>query len=256
MNDKFILTPHFIGQVEAGLLPLARSDWDVNQPDLAADSAQPRMIELFRPLSRWVAQTIQQGQRPVSVAGDCCSTLGVMAGLQNAGVSPTLIWFDAHGDFNDWQTTPSGFLGGMPLAMLAGRGEQTMVHGLGLTPIAEERIILTDARDLDPGEKLAIENSAITHLSNVELLLNYPLPDGPLYVHFDVDVVDVAELPAVSYPAPGGPPAAALRRVFRHLAQTGRVTAVSVSAWNPQMDGAVRSQDVAMSLLDVLLGKS
>lgn len=255
MSDNFMLTPYFIGQPEAGLIPLAQAGWHMNQPDLAAGSAQQQMIALFQPLAGWVTQTIEQSQRPVSIAGDCCSTLGIMAGLQRAGVQPTLVWFDAHGDFNDWETTPSGFLGGMPLAMLAGRGEQTMVKGLGLTPFAEDRIILTDARDLDPGEKLAVENSALAHLPNVEQLLDYPLPNGPLYVHFDVDVVDVTDLPAVSYPAPGGPSAKTMQRVFRFLAQTGRVTAVSVSTWNPKMDENGRSRDVAIDLLQVLLGK-
>jgi arginase len=249
-----MLTPHFMGETEAGLQPLAQADWVVNQPDLADGSAQMRMIALYQPLAGWVAQTMAKGQRPVSIAGDCCSTLGVLAGLQQAGVRPTLIWFDAHGDFNTWQTSPSGFLGGMPLAMLAGLGDQTMVNGLGLTPLPEAHIILTDGRDLDPGEKKAVANSAITHLPNVEQLLDFPLPEGPLYVHFDVDVVDVTELPAVGYPAPGGPSVAAMQRVFRRLAQTGRVTAVSVSTWNPNLDGVERSRDAAMSLLGVLLG--
>ncbi len=258
MNDKFMLTPHFIGRVEPKLNQLAQHDWTINQPDLppatSTESAQMQMVELFRPLAGWVTQTIKQERRPVSIAGDCCSTIGVLAGLQQAGLQPTLIWFDAHGDFNTWETSPSGFLGGMPLAMLAGRGEQTIINGVGLTPIAEDRIILTDARDLDPGEKTLVENSAITHLPQVEKLLNYPLPDGPLYVHFDVDVVGVADLPAVSYPAPGGPSSKMMQRVFRFLAQTGRVTAVSVSTWNPEMEGADRSRNVAMDLLSDLLG--
>lgn len=256
MKDKFVLTPYFIGQVERGLLPLVRPDWSVNQFVLAANSAQQQMIELFRPLAGCVTQTIEQGQRPVSIAGDCCATIGVLAGLQEAGLQPTLIWFDAHGDFNTWETSPSGFLGGMPLAMLAGLGDQTMVDGLGLTPLPEDRIILTDARDLDPGEKINVEQSAVTHLPDVAQLLDYPLPDGPIYVHFDVDVVNLDDLPAVSYPAPGGPSAATMQQVFQFLAQTGRVTAVSVSTWNPKLDDNGRSREVAMSLLEDLLGQA
>ncbi|MEJ2747551.1 MAG: arginase family protein [Anaerolineae bacterium] len=254
MNDQFILTPFFIGQAEPGLDAAAQSDWQKNRPVLTAATAQDQMIQLFRPLADFVERMVNAQQRPVSLAGDCCSTLGVLAGLQRAGMRPTLIWFDAHGDFNTWVTSPSGFLGGMPLAMLAGRGEQTMVQGLGLRPLAEEHIILTDARDLDPGEKEAVEHSALTHLPQVTQLLDYPLPDGPLYVHFDVDVVDVAELPAVSYPVPGGPSVAAMRQVFRYLAQTGKVTAVSLSAWNPQLDKDGHSREVALGLLTDLLG--
>jgi arginase len=256
MKDKYILTPYFIGKFEAGLLPLVRPDWSVNQTDLTTHSAQQQMIELFQPLAEEVAQTVIQGQRPVSIAGDCCSTIGVLAGLQQAGFQPTLIWFDAHGDFNTWETSPSGFLGGMPLAMLAGLGDQTMVDGLGLTPLPEDRIILTDARDLDPGEKINVEKSAVTHLPDVAQLLDYPLPDGPIYVHFDVDVVNLDDLPAVSYPAPGGPSAATMQQVFRFLAQTGRVTAVSISTWNPKLDDNGHSREAAMSLLEDLLGQA
>ena len=253
MNDNFMLTPYFIAGEEPGLRPLAEPDWQINAPPLTAESPQEQMTQLHRPLAKFTHQTIEQGGRPVSIAGDCCAALGVVAGLQRAGIQPTLIWFDAHGDFNTWETTPSGFLGGMPLAMLAGLGEQTMLAGLEMTPLPAERIILTDARDLDPGEQTAVTQSALVHLPQVEQLLTYPLPDGPLYVHFDVDVLDVAALPAVSYPATAGPSVATMRQVFRHLQQTGRVTAVSVSTWNPKLDEDGRSREAAMSLLDDLL---
>src|SRR2546430_13730121 len=59
----------------------------------------------------------------------------------------TLSRSDAHGDFNTWETTRSGFLGGMPLAMLAGLGEQTIVEALGVRPVAASRILLAGARD-------------------------------------------------------------------------------------------------------------
>ncbi len=59
-------------------------------------------------------------------AGDCVASLGVAAGLQRAGIEPSVAWLDAHGDFNTWETTPSGFMGGMPLAVLAGLGDQSI----------------------------------------------------------------------------------------------------------------------------------
>jgi arginase len=188
------------------------------------------------------------------VAGDCCTSLGVLAGLQRAGISPTLIWFDAHGDFNTWETTPSGFLGGMPLAMLVGRGEQTIVEGVGLKPLPEVQVILTDGRDLDPGERLALQSSEVTHLPGVEDLLDFPLPEGPLYVHFDTDIVDPSEAPAMNYPVAGGPSAETLRRVFRRLAESRQLAAVSLSAWNPALDGNGQSQSACMSLLKKLTG--
>ena len=253
MENRFLLTPYFIDKPVPGLHPVAEPSWQVNQPLLPAGKPMAIMSQLYQPLVQFITQTIQQGDRPVSFAGDCCTTLGVVAGIQKAGLSPTLIWLDAHGDFNTWETTPSGFLGGMPLAMMVGRGQQTICEEVGLAPFPEAQIILTDARDLDPGERANLDDSAVVHLPQVEQLLDYPLPDGPLYVHFDVDVLDSRVLPAVSYPAPGGPDAAMMRRVFRHLAGTGRVTAVSVSAWNPDLDEDGRCRDMVMELLAELV---
>jgi arginase len=200
-----------------------------------------------------VAQSVVANNRPVSIAGDCCASIGVLAGLQRVGLNPTLIWFDAHGDFNTWETTPSGFLGGMPLAMLAGLGDQTLVEGVGLNPLPEAQIILTDGRDLDPGERELLNQSQVVHLSSVESLMEAPLPDSPLYVHFDTDVINPAEAPAMNYRTPGGPSVAVLRKVFRQLAATGRIRAVSMSTWNPELDHDGRSRQASMDLLNELL---
>ena len=253
MTDQYLLTPYFLDEPRLGLDDLVTSDWQENRPILNPGEKQERMITLYKPLATFIADTLKEGNRPVSVAGDCCTSIGVLAGLQQAGVTPTLIWFDAHGDFNTWETSPSGFLGGMPLAMAVGLGEQTMLEGLGSQPIPQANVILTDARDLDPGERELVEASGITHLPDITDLLDYPLPDGPLYIHFDTDVVDPAEVPAMNYPAPGGPSAETVRQVFRHLASTGKVAAVSLSSWNPNLDENGRSRIICMDLLNELL---
>jgi arginase len=100
---------------------------------------------------------------------------------------------------------------------------------------------------------VALEESDVHLVPNLEDLLTMALPEGPYYVHFDCDVLDPAEAPAMSYLAPGGPPSDLFRRVFRRLAGTGQVAAVSLSAWNPTMDGAERSGKLVMSLLDELV---
>ena len=253
MKDQFMLTPYFLDKAVPGLDDLAASGWRVNHPALGSGEPQQRMVTLYKPLANFMAETIQQGNRPVSVAGDCCTSIGVLAGLQQAGVTPTLIWFDAHGDFNTWDTSPSGFLGGMPLAMAVGLGEQTMLNGLGSQPLPPANVILTDARDLDPGERKLVEESSTTHLPNVTDLLTHPLPNGPLYIHFDTDIIDPAEVPAMNYPAPGGPSAETVRKVFQHLASTGNIAAVSMSTWNPDLDENGRSRTICMELLNELL---
>ncbi|MGD2079379.1 MAG: arginase family protein [Chloroflexota bacterium] len=262
MKNQTLLTPYFLDDEVPGLLPLLKEDWRVTSVQLPASNAissqhqpaerQARMSLIYQPLRDAVASVATRGQRPVSIAGDCCTTLAVFAGLQHAGLSPTLFWFDAHGDFNTWQTTPSGFLGGMPLAMLVGRGEQTLALSLDLRPVREGDVWLSDGRDLDPGERLALEESNVQLVEDLADLLVMELPDGPYYVHFDCDILDPSEAPAMNYPAPGGPSSDLLRQVFRRLAASGQVAAVSLSAWNPEMAGARDTGKLVMGLLEEL----
>jgi arginase len=253
MDNRFVLSPFFLDEPLPELRVLRAEDWVVNSPVLPDGDQVARMSAIHRSLTDFVAQSVAGGDRPVSIAGDCCTAIGVLAGLQRAGVEPTLIWFDAHGDFNTWETTPSGFLGGMPLAMLVGRGEQAMPAAVGLETLPEAGVLLTDARDLDPAEREAVLASHVVHWTDVGDLVAYPLPEGPLYVHFDVDVVTPDEAPAQNYPAPGGPSSSVLGAVFGRLARSGQVVAVSVSSWNPKLDEDGGSQKVCMSLLEVLI---
>ncbi len=255
MLNRYVLTPYFLDSPIPGLEHLARPEWTVNKPMLAANELQPRLIQLYHPLKNFVAMAIQNQERPVSIAGDCCTSLGVLAGLQLANLSPTLIWIDAHGDFNTWETTPSGFLGGMPLAMLVGRGDQTIVAGVALKTLAESRVILTDARDLDAKERLSLEESDVLHIKAATDLLDLPLPQGSLYVHFDTDIINPIEAPAMNYPSAGGPSVADLKRFFRRIALTGRLNALSVSSWNPELDKDGRTEKVVLELIDDLLSQ-
>lgn len=253
MKNRFILSPFFLDEALPELESLTTSDWLINKPLLPNGAKQTRMSSIHRPIADFVSETAAIGKRPVSIAGDCCTAIGVFAGLQRTGLNPTLIWFDAHGDFNTWETTPSGFLGGMPLAMLVGRGEQTMADAIGLKPISEAQVILTDARDLDPGERELLKESAVLHLTEATNLIEHSLPDGPLYIHFDTDFISPEDAPAMNYPAPGGPSALDLHDIFHYLAQTGQILAVSISSWNPKLDKDGHSQKVCMALLQTLI---
>lgn len=229
-----IVAPYFMGERLTGLeVPRPAHVLD---PELPAGTPQGRMAALCAGLAVAVASEPD----PVVFGGDCVSAIGVLAGLQRRGLDPSLLWFDAHGDFHTWETTHSRFIGGMPLAMIVGRGEQTILEGAGCTPLAEARVTLVGARDLDPGEDEAVATSGMTTRTVAELL-TAALPDGPLYVHVDLDVIDPAEMPAHNYPAPGGPGLAEVAATLARLAATGRVAAVSFSAWNPALPDADRA---------------
>ena len=253
MNIKTILTPYFLDQQLPGLEELAKPDWIVNRLELPQTELIIRISMLHAGLAQHVERALQEGQLPISLAGDCCTTAGVLAGFQRVNIDPTLIWFDAHGDFNTWETTPSGFLGGMPLAMLAGLGEQTLLNRLEINPLPQEDIILTDGRDLDPGEKELVLSSNIMHLEQPFDLLKTSFEDRPIWVHFDTDVVNPEQSPAQNYPASGGPGKEELAQVFQHLAETGLIKAISLSSWAPDLPGADLSRMVSMDLLNILI---
>lgn len=257
---KVISVPYFVGRFF--------EDFDVPQPaevlvmDLPGEDSpddpfrsegpggigQRRMSVLYSELTTRVATN-----GPAFVyAGDCVAPIGVLAGLQRQGIDPTLYWFDAHGDFNTWETTKSNFLGGMPLAMITGRGEQTIVEATGMKPLRDDHVILVGARDLDPQEDAAIAESGLTLMSVDEVTAAEPR-SGPIFVHVDLDVVDPADLPAHNYPAPGGPKAEAVRAAMQRLANTGRVVAVSISSWNPALPGADKAAAATRSIMDPLL---
>lgn len=252
MKNQFILTPYFLDRYSAELEALAQPDWFVNRPTLPDGDNLHRTAAYLPQIANFVSQVTKQGQCPVSIAGDCCPAIGVIAGLQEAEINPTLLWLDAHGDFNTFDTSPSGFLGGMPLAMIVGRGDQTMLEAVNMMPFSESRIILCDGRDLDPGEKIALAASKIVHITDIHKLLDHPLLNNPIYLHLDTDVIDPTDAPGMSYLTPGGPSLADMKTVFRKLGETHNIIAVSMSTWNPDIDLDKRGQTVCMDLIQKL----
>jgi len=252
--------PYYIGRLMPDLLvpppalvltpdlPDGDVEYDPSRAAGPGGPAQRRMAVLYERL----ASEIADSRATIVYAGDCLAVIGILAGLQRRGVEPTLYWFDAHGDFHTWETTHSQFLGGMPLAMVSGRGELAIVEATGMAPLPDERIVLVGARDLDPGEDGAVAASGLTVSSVDEVATEDPRP-GPIYVHLDVDVVDPGDLPAVNYPVPDGPSAASVGAAVRNLAATGRVVAASVSSWNPQLPGADQAAAATRSIMGVFL---
>ncbi len=252
-NVRAILSPFFIGRDDHGLESLAGGfHWQINKPSLPSTDPMSRMGVIYGQLADMVSDALTTGHCVVSVSGDCLSSIGMLAGVRRAGINPSTIWFDAHGDFHTWETTASNFLGGMPLAMLTGRGDQTLLETVGLRPVPDEQVILTDGRSLDAGEAEAIAASRLKFIRDVNELLDHELPPGPLHVHVDTDVIDPRDAPAMNFPVPHGPRMDELARVFRHLSDSGRIIAVSLSAWNSELDCDGRSRDTSIALLKAL----
>jgi arginase len=193
-----------------------------------------------------IADAVAVLERPVVVAADCTAALGVVAGLQRQGLDPAVIWFDAHGDLHTPESTTSGYLPGMPLRMLLGDGDATVARATGLRPVPADRVMLVDARDLDPAEAEFLATSPIERAA----VSAVPVPDGPIYLHIDLDVIDGAMVAGLRFPTPDGPSLAAVRDAALRLLATGRVAALTLACGSRPGQGAAAA---VQPLVDALL---
>jgi len=229
--------PWHLDEYLTGLdVPLAADT--VVSPDLPPGDVWDRLAALYSQVADAVAGAAGPGARPVVVSGDCTTALGTVAGLQRAGLDAGIVWLDAHGDLQTLETTTSGYLGGLPLRLLAGYRPELITGRLGLRMVSEDQITLAGARDLDPPEVAYLAGTRIRQARVEELDTGGrpagDLPDGPLYLHVDLDVVDPAQLPGLRYPAPGGPGPAQVAGALRAVLGTGRVAAVGIACtWYP-----------------------
>jgi arginase len=194
---------------------------------------------------------------PVVLSGSCFVAVGVVAGMGEP--APGVVWFDAHADFNEPETSPSGYFDGMGLAVLTGDAWRELASAVpGASPIPETAVVLAGARDLDDAEEARLEASAIRRVSPAALGDSRALlsalealdpPASGLYVHVDLDVLDIEEARVNRYSAPGGISAGELEARLRSLLEDERARAVSLTAYEPEGDAQVRVPPIASRLL-------
>jgi len=234
-----LLVPYHVDEPLPALDAPFPADAAVTMPLPEGDTWQ-RLAHLYEAVAVAVADLVARGDRPLVMSGDCTTSLGIVAGLQRAGISPSVVWLDAHGDLQTPETTASGYIGGMPLRLLVGYRPELIARSLGLRATPEERVVLVDARDLDPPEREYLVRARIQRCL-VDALAAERLPDGPLYLHLDCDVIDPDDLPGVLFPAPGGPSLSAVAEAVRRVLETGRVAAIGLACtWHSGRGAAER----------------
>lgn len=168
-------------------------------------------VELMRRVAGEVAAVRDAGRLPVVLSGNCGIAVGTVSALGPA--STGVLWFDAHGDLNTPETTPSGFFDGMGYAMLLGRGWQQLAATVpGFAPLPAAHAALLAARDLDPGERELLEREGLLELpperlrepAGREAVGELGRRVGRLYVHVDLDALDPEVIHANYLPTPGG----------------------------------------------------
>lgn len=193
--------------------------------DLPDGDVWDRVAALCEPVAAEVADQVAGGTRPAVVSGDCLLAEAVLAGLQKAGVDASVVWYDAHGDIHSAESSTSGYIGGMPLRQIIGTDTALLPDRLGLRPLPEDRVVLVDARDLDPAEAEFLASSRVRQCPVDDVVL----PDGPLLLHIDLDVIDKDDLPGMKFPVGGGPSYDAVIASVRRVIATGRVAALDIA---------------------------
>ena len=187
-------------------------------------------------MAKTVADERRGGYMPIGLLANCNGLLGMLSGLQHSGPTPKplrvgMVFIDAHGDFNTPETTLSGMLGGMPVAIAAGQCLTRMRIKAGLEPaIPTKHIVEVCVRDTDPLEQELLDRSEIQQLTledvrtrsanlHREMKRLSELTDV-IYIHVDMDGLDPSEVPGVALPVPNGPTsaeaAAALTEMFKY----------------------------------------
>lgn len=196
--------------------------------------------EACRVLADAVAASLRAGATVGVLGGECTVVAGTISGALEVEPDLTLVYLDAHGDFNTLATTQSHFVGGMCLAHVCGHRIAALLWP-GVRHIAEDRTVLVGARHLDLGESGNLLRSRVLRIA-----FDRDQPDAPgllaavrrrpVWVHIDVDVVDPREVPAVVLPVDGGPGLDDLRELLASMAQVSDVRGVEVCGYDPRKD--------------------
>jgi arginase len=154
-------------------------------------------------------------ERPLVLGGDCCSHVGAVEGLAARQGRLSLIWFDAHGDLNTPESSPSGNQWGMPLRMLIDSGA-----------VRADDVALVGARNLDPPEEEFIRASGVG--LGEDGILRALDGAGCTYVAFDADVLEPSEL-SVFMPEPEGLTLSEAERLLRAVEARTKVLGAGFS---------------------------
>ena len=204
-------------------------------------------FELKRKIAGAVRHAISNHRFPMVLAGNCNASVGVMAGIdrQRTGI----VWFDGHGDYNTPETTTTGYLDGMGLAVITGQCWQSLAARIpGHTPLPPENALLAGARDLDPPEADLLKRTGVVMAGISDLRQeNSSVSFGPkldglsgrvdgLHVHIDLDILDPSVAIASHLAPPGGLTLDEFEMALEQIADRFAIRAGSLTAYDPSFD--------------------
>ena len=248
-------------------------DITVNRPDVCQVEGESLkyLYEIERvntELCQRVNKEMDKGSFPLILGGDHSIAIGTIAGVLQHKKKLGLIWFDAHGDINTVETSPSGNIHGMSVAVSLGSGEERLTAIGGVEArLNPAKIVMIGIRDLDKGEKIFLKKLGVTVYTMHEIdiigmakVMEEAIgivsngTDG-VHVSFDMDAMDPLHAPGVGTPVVGGLTYRESHLAMELLSEANIVTSAEFAEVNTVLDNKNKTAKVAVALIGSLLGE-
>jgi arginase family enzyme len=174
-----------------------------------------------------VDDALAAGRYPVLVAPDCSVSVTTLPAAIRHVPDATILWLDAHADFNTPETTASRYLGGMCLSAACGLWDAGFDGQPAVDPTA---VVTCGLRDVEGPEGVLLETRGVTRIGRPSLLAD-ALHDRRVFVHLDLDILDPGVIPS-PFPAPGGLSDAGLRTLLTEVATTCELVGCEITGFH------------------------
>ncbi len=214
-----------------------------------------------------VDETVRAGQLPLILGGDHSIAMGTLAGIaRGERAKPGVIWMDAHADINTPDTTPSGNVHGMPLAVATGLSADPFPPELRAS-VDGHNVVLIATRNVDGAERGNIGAAGVTAITMAEIdrigmaaamerAIGIASRGRGIHLSLDMDAIDPDEAPGVGTPVRGGLTYREAQLAMEMLAASGRLGSIEVAEVNPILDEGNRTAQLAVELIASALGQT
>lgn len=255
---------------QLGVSPRDRGDIIPAIPQGDGDPAMRHACEINEANGRLydaVRDSLRGGAMPVVLGGDHCVAAGSIPAVAEELGDIGVIWIDAHGDFNNEQSSPSGNMHGMPLSAVCGCGPEAMLP-FSKARVRPCRVAQVGARDIDAAERERLRQNGVSvfsisdidKLGMAEVMRRAIEVAGKgtngIHLSFDVDAITPEAAPGVGTPVHSG---LTVREAFlaaEMLAECGRVVSLDMVEVNPMLDAFNKTGNLACELILSVLGKT
>ncbi|MEH7238549.1 arginase [Bacillus sp. JJ1562] len=227
-----------------------------------------KVSEANEKLAAKVDEVILNGRFPLVLGGDHSIAIGTLAGVSKHYNNLGVIWYDAHGDLNTADTSPSGNIHGMPLAASLGLGHKRLTDIAGYSPkVRPENVVIIGARSLDEGEKKLIKQLGVKVYTMHEIdrlgmtkvmedTIDYlrERTDG-VHLSLDLDGLDPHDAPGVGTPVLGGISYRESHLAMEMLEESKLISSAEFVEVNPILDDKNKTASVAVALMGSLFGE-